>query len=530
MQSLSQETVIVRDRDGMRQLEMADFWTTLTLIAALSSDPRNFGELARAWWRYRPDELLEDRDWRAWPGMPPQGAWFLLDLACQRLAAGGGAEIPDNPAAFQRDEGSWTRESPLVWINFPPHWQCLENVAWPQALAELPAVVEPFDPRLVLFGPVLAKDIARRTLATARSERLPAEYVCPDQWGVEALPTEAQRAMAAYWYELTVQIHAAWLMTPRDELRGNTPRHFLHRGRDWVDRELQNRQLQWSHEGRAPRPLDRDTYAYRYGPLGTHEVVIYFDFCREVIGAAWQRLAATPGIADAALAEVLAEHARWWLAAGSIDDEMTSPTVIIEKERRHLPLVADASHFDCDCPLCRMQIDGDFGPAFTGFDGHHLELDNEFAFSLCETREEWEEEQQEYRRFADTMDAKQQQRGTTDELSLSGVWSRSFIDPESFAQADSSSPFPILALATRVAELISDLQTEPADRESIDALNSAFDAYRAAQHDGAMAATSREDLATILERIASAHPTLTPKASDLQSLLDEWQRARDAPL
>ena len=61
-------------------------------------------------------------------------------------------------------------------------------------------------------------------------------------------------------------------MTPREDLEGQPPRHFLHCGRDWVDHELHNRQMQWSNEGRCPRPLDRDTYAYRYGPLGRHEV------------------------------------------------------------------------------------------------------------------------------------------------------------------------------------------------------------------------------------------------------------------
>ncbi len=35
--------------------------------------------------------------------------------------------------------------------------------------------------------------------------------------------------------------------------------------------------------------------------------------------------------------------------------------------------------------------DGMFGVGFTSIDGHHLELDDEFAFSKCETREEWEE-------------------------------------------------------------------------------------------------------------------------------------------
>ena len=119
-------------------------------------------------------------------------------------------------------------------------------------------------------------------------------------------PTESQRETVSRWHALTIRVHADWLMTPREDLGGQPPRHFLHRGRDWVDHELHNRQMQWSNEGRPPRPLDRDTFAYRYGPLGRHEVVMYFDLCREVIGAAWDRIVAAPEIDEDALTKVSA--------------------------------------------------------------------------------------------------------------------------------------------------------------------------------------------------------------------------------
>ena len=51
MSDSTQETVIVRDRDGMWRLEAADAWTSMTLVGALSADPRTFDELARAWLR-----------------------------------------------------------------------------------------------------------------------------------------------------------------------------------------------------------------------------------------------------------------------------------------------------------------------------------------------------------------------------------------------------------------------------------------------------------------------------------------------
>ncbi|MCY2991386.1 MAG: hypothetical protein NTY19_26455 [Planctomycetota bacterium] len=101
------ETVIVRDRDGLRHLKAADDWTTLTLLGALSADPRSFHELARAWLRYQPDVALEDLPWAECLGEPARGPWLLLDLVCLRIVAGEGAELPENPGAFQRDEGPW---------------------------------------------------------------------------------------------------------------------------------------------------------------------------------------------------------------------------------------------------------------------------------------------------------------------------------------------------------------------------------------------------------------------------------------
>ena len=69
-------------------------------------------------------------------------------------------------------------------------------------------------------------------------------------------------------------------------------------------------------------------------------------------------------------------------------------------------MTSDGSHLDCDCPICQAEAEGEFGPSFLWFDGHHLELEDEFAFSLCETREEWDREQEEHRNFAEKMDQK----------------------------------------------------------------------------------------------------------------------------
>lgn len=280
---------------------------------------------------------------------------------------------------------------------------------------------------------------------------------------------------------------------------------------------------------RCPRPLDRDTFAYRYGPLGRHEVVMYFDLGREVTGTAWERILAEPQIDEAALTNALHERARWWLAEGSIDGDPTPPATIIEHERRRMPLVRGGSHvLDDDCPLCRLETEGGFGPMFCGFDGHHLDLDDEFAFSLCATRQEWEKQQEEYRRFSEEMKAKWREREAAGDDPFASVWTSSYVDEESLREAGPSSPLAAMALAMRVAELISDLKAAGGSRDLIESLNNAFDAYRAADDDPALSAAARSQLVEALEQIAAAQPQLTPKAADLQSQLAERQRQTES--
>ncbi|MCO6457419.1 MAG: hypothetical protein J5I93_19130 [Pirellulaceae bacterium] len=394
MAESDRETVFVRDREQVRQLADVDSWDSMTLIAVTSSDPRTFDELCRAWWRYRPRERLAERAWFEWNGSSPQGPWVLLDLAALRVVAGGGSELPEDGAAFQRDDGPWTPENPLVWINRPPGWTLLEGTSWCEALPPLPVPVEPLDVRGVLYGRPLAEFIARRAVELARSGKLPAAPfdATPEPW--PDTRTDSRREADQHWHRLTVQAHADWLLTPREDLEGQPPRHFLHAGRAWLEREVDNRQRQWSQTKSAPRAIDPDTFAYRHGPLGRHEVVVYFDLCREVIQAAWLQLARDPETDIESLTTALRSHGQQWLNEDSIDGNPTPPAVIIETERRHLPLLADGSHLDCECPICQSLADRRFGPGFVGFDGHHLELEDEFAFSLCESREEWQEERE----------------------------------------------------------------------------------------------------------------------------------------
>src|SRR5690606_14851888 len=192
-------------------------------------------------------------------------------------------------------------------------------------------------------------------------------------------------------------IHAQWLMSPRSDLIGCTPREVLLRDRKQTDLELQFRSQQWSMQGYAPPALSKDSAAYRFGGYGTIEIVTYFDLMRSLLQYAWElageRLAAEGMAEEDQLVQRLAAHRDAFLnAPPEEDDSETTCRELIESERRRVPITADGSHLDCDCPICQAMADGASGgsPAFLFFDGHHLELEDEFAFSLSESREEWE--------------------------------------------------------------------------------------------------------------------------------------------
>jgi hypothetical protein len=176
---------------------------------------------------------------------------------------------------------------------------------------------------------------------------------------------------------------------------------------------------------------------------------------------------------------------------------------------------------DCDCPICEMMADGSMGVGFTGIDGHHLDLDNEFAFSLCETRAEWEEKQREYEEFAAKMDRKQAEReasgsdAETDEFS--SAWNGMVSDEPIPGDAGGQ-----LKLAFLLAEIVSALESLDAPHDHITELNRHFREFREADIDSRASSATR--LKRYLDEVASKHPDLVSRAADFQSRIDESLR------
>ena len=212
-----------------------------------------------------------------------------------------------------------------------------------------------------------------------------------------------------------------------------------------------------------------------------------------------------------------------------------SPNFVIECDRRRVPIgdgvhiegidaVATTSHQgDCDCPICALMADGMFGTSFSSIDGHHLELDDEFAFSMHESQEEWEDEQGSYQIFEATINAQESHRKETAKPDpLASVWT-GILDP----RAIPGDPLGHLKMAFMVAEIVSVLQDRGNRQTEIKDLNYAFAVYRRAKPPEAKKA--KKKFKRILERLAKSHPELVSRSADLQSYLDEAHR-RPLPL
>ncbi len=516
-------TVIVRDGEGCRFVKQMDEWDATTLLAAASADPRSFHELQLAWRRYRQQEPLEElrwQDYRPQSEERPDGPWILVDLANLLLETNCAEMVPEELGAYVREEGEWTEDNPAIWINYPPGWRRVVSSRGGPELAPQASATAPARFRDVLFGPAMAEAFAARMQQLAVEGALPAEHYLSNERGPASQHDESQRAIANRWHELTVRVHADWLMTPRDDLAGEPPRVFLHRGRDWVDREVDHRFQEWSKFNIRPLPLDQSTQAFLHGPMGTEEVVVYFDLCREVIRAGWKMLCESPELRDEVprWAAAMEDHGRNWLERGQVDGCSVSPSAILQQARQHMPQLDQGEHLDCDCPICRaMEDDDGFGPVFRFADGHHLELDDEFACSLYATREEWEEHQWASESPNGELRSRHAERDSDSDSCESteteGVWS-----------GTNELSVSVLSLSFRLAEIISDLSGYQDSTDCRDKLNRAFDEVR---RSGATISERQATAATLkdkLEDVAVTFPSLTSKSADLQSQLDQWVR------
>jgi hypothetical protein len=213
------------------------------------------------------------------------------------------------------------------------------------------------------------------------------------------LASELSTAPSLEAADLFTTIHARWLTTAREDLQGRTPRELLLEKQEFIDFDLHSRQLQWSFTQECPPSLLPTSHAYRFGGFGTHEIVIYYDLVRLLLSACRARIREVKQISIEEESERLAKLKDSWLETTNDEYQHKSPGLVIEWERKRIPLAMSGKDamVDDDCPVCQAMAD-DLGPYFWHLDGSAM--DDEFEFSFHKTVADWEAERREWEEFS----------------------------------------------------------------------------------------------------------------------------------
>lgn len=525
---LDECTVVVLEPTRCLMAESIDSDTAMTVLALLSEDPSSWDEAASVWPRYCSPAVCEfasgvsfaetERE-SAIEALSVAQAWLVIDFDSGRLFTGGGFHEVGRDAAFAMVVDEEGKQHWPMSVHLPPWWELHENAEVSEICQSRQSPFKrPHVNRDVLYGQAFLADISGRILKAVNSPAWRQSSACHG---------ESER------YPFTMAVHRDWLMTPREDLEGRMPRELLHGAIDWIDRVTWGQRLRFE-DGRPMVAAPDDWDRFATASMGRQEMCIYFDLCRELINAGWCWCEGDNGIHS----EHSNESAVSWLIAflkdvkedwlNSSFEGGSTPGFIIECDRRRVPRgagvaiqgiqgVESEQHIaDCDCPICEMMADGMFGVGFTSIDGHHLELDDEFAFSMHETREAWEAQQREYEEFSAEMDRKQAEREQTATSDPFGTaWSG--LHHDGTIPGDRGG---YLKIAFMIGELVSDLQHLEAEQEEIKTLNEAFANYRRSEG----SSSSGEHLKEILQIISERYPELISKAADMQSRIDEATR------
>lgn len=357
------------------------------VVAALSAGPTTIEELQSAISRFaKPVEGIEPFALFE-PGIneaPCDAGISYVDLPARVVATEGVCPNPQTQGTILYHDGVKLTDVAISYF-VPDDWLLLDSVAEYKCVRDLRRFrhldAPPLDARAVLYGSV-AEYIVRQCLA----------------------------ARDANTKDPVVEIHARWLMTPRDDLRGQSPRTVMLRQRECIEADLQSREDQWSRLGEPAPCLAPESAAYRFSGFGTHEIIVYYDLMRFLISKCWKHVAKKRSVSIEDEAARLRRLQSQWLHRPEKEFENRSAAYIIECERKRLPLVAphDSEMFEDDCPLCKAMA-GHMGPAFWHLDG--CNMDDAFPFSFDVTLEEWEEEKERQKAFDEKFEREWRERG-----------------------------------------------------------------------------------------------------------------------
>jgi hypothetical protein len=386
-------------------------------IAALSAEPETIVELVAALARYcrGSDPFAHFRSNIEIDAEHYDAGIVVIDLAARVIAVDSTYSSPSTEGEVYYHDGEKATEISIPY-RLPDDWRFVNSIEAYRWSSERRRVERqshrPFDARAVLYGDPLFEFIQKSVKEWCAAHE-------PNY-----LETENDRGFDEATTNTIVRIHAEWLMTPRDDLRGKSPREVLLEKQESIEFDLHTRSLQWSMLAEGPPCLSADAFAYRFGGFGTHEWVVYYDLVRYLLDMStyassssakllMRNTASSPVALDGSAIALnensvppvtadgsfnlagLRELASAWLERPNIDYDGRIPAIIIENERKRLPQAVSSKELiiDEDCECCRMlarEAEMGFGPTFWHLDGSQME--DEFAFSPYVTRQEWESE------------------------------------------------------------------------------------------------------------------------------------------
>ena len=511
-----------------------------TIWATCSEDPHSWDELVANWPRYRTDAvpeflstvpLTECSLQQAVVAAENKPDWIFVDFCQKRILTGPGIEsLGRNVTLALADDNEKSQPLPF---HLPPWWKLQEQTNASSLLSDRsrdPAM--PYSDRPFLYGDALYDFVEQRITLVERGLLVSCFGDLESQRKPRERFTDDDRRKSNARYKIVKEIHRDWLMTkhplvPAIRTGATVPRDLLHGGCDWNDKVIfgQQRRFEFGFPMVASPPDGKD---YDVMPLGREEVIMYFDYCREVIEAGcWD---AASGPTNKQIHQQMRAAGQRWLETPH--EGGSPPRFVIECCRRRVPRATGVSivgmdeveeehHLDdCDCPVCNMMAEEIFGPSFSGYDGHHLELDGEFAFSLWETREEWKEEQCVYDEFDDSIEDETTNTESTvksENDDFESVWKSTTCDAP--IPGDSSRQ---LQLAFLLTEIVGDLQSSAPAPDLIERMNQTFRDFRHAEME--LKDSAKAAFVSTLEEAAEQLPTLRSKVSDFESKLDEFER------
>lgn len=574
-------TVVVIDPVQYLVATNLDSDTAQTLIALVSEDPANWQQAQSVWPRYRTQAVCEFIDSlplnatareAAFAAQESSELWVVIDFVDKRVFTSEKFTPLERHAVFaMHTDDNGDQHWPLS-IHLPPWWELHAGSA--NQAARLPRqtpIDKPFVNRAVLYGEPLLKFIAEETIAAVASNSwrtsgaqadgqarypftlevhrnwlmrprpdLDGKYprqvlhgaihwnervtwgqrlrydddgpmiAAPNDWpGYENAPVGSQE-ICVYFDMCRALIGASWewlvmnQTEPDRQPSENTQQELIEALRVFKTRWL-NRP---SSSGSIPNfVLECDR---RRVPRGVGVPI------EGIVGVQGQF--GTEGYPGAIIDDdvfhddVFDDDA---LLDDDDDEWLDDPDAPDEPGSRQ-----DKHQTGCDCPICEMMGDGLFGTCFTCIDGHHLEMDNEFAFSMAETFEQWQEQQREFEEMDRSIKARMAERELHRDESdeFGSVWP-GFASNQSLPNVDRH-----LTLAFKIAELISDLHSLNVTNTVPSKLNECFANFRRSE-DSSRSQHARE-LTETLEAIALDHPSLTAKSADLQSLIDDCLRSQ----